>query len=479
MHYLKRGLLILGGFSLVMGATLDAVAADSADVKELMAVIESLKKRVSELESKLETDPGLQTRAKQRPASQPLVAPSSLEARVEKLETMAEPDPSDFRVYWKSGLNMKSNDGKHKLKIGGRIHNDWAWFDESSDLRRDFGHQEDGTEIRRARLYMSGTLYGNVNFKVDYDFAGGDSDLKDVFIELAKIPAVGKLRLGHFKEPFGLEQLTSGNYITFIERSLPDAFVPGRNTGVMLHNAAFDDRLFWAVGAYHNADDFGNGQEDGAYSVTGRVAGTPWIADEGRNLVHLGLALSKRDPAGDSSRFRARPEAHLSRFRYVDTGVFDVDEDFRWGLEAALVYGPFSVQGEYITASLDTPSGTGVRDPDFNGWYAMASWFATGERRPYKGGTFARVKPKNNFNPWADGGWGAVELALRYSSLDLDDGGILGGDEDNFTAAVNWYLNPNTRMMLNYVHADVDYTNGGESSNGDLDILQARFQIDF
>jgi phosphate-selective porin OprO/OprP len=139
-----------------------------------------------------------------------------------------------------------------------------------------------------------------------------------------------------------------------------------------------------------------------------------------------------------------------------------------FGAEAALVYGPFSLQGEYMYSGVDTPGG---EDPSFQGAYVYASYFLTGEHRAYKtsAAAFDRVKPKKNFGA---GGPGAWEVGLRYSYLGLNDGEIEGGELSDFTVGLNWYLNPNTRFMLNYVHADLDGV-------GNADGFQMRGQIDF
>ena len=142
---------------------------------------------------------------------------------------------------WKNGLRFETGDGKFKFKLGGRIMNDWGWFDEDNDILRNIGDQVDGTEFRRARLYIAGEIYNNIGFKAQYDFASsGRPDFKDVYLELKKIPVLGNFKVGHFKEPYSLENLTSSKYITFMERSLNNAFSPSRNTGFMLHNHAFE-----------------------------------------------------------------------------------------------------------------------------------------------------------------------------------------------------------------------------------------------
>ncbi len=135
------------------------------------------------------------------------------------------------------------------------------------------------------------------------------------------------------------------------------------------------------------------------------------------------------------------------------------------------MYGPFSLQGEYVQAIVDSINRNNVC---FQGFYIMSSYFLTGEHRPYnkKTGAFGRVKPKKNYSSKPDGGKGAWELAARYSYLDLDDKSVNGGRLQDFTFGVNWYLNPNTRVMWNYVFADL-------ADGGDADIFQMRIQIDF
>ncbi|NIA15336.1 MAG: porin [Nitrospiraceae bacterium] len=429
--------------------------------RELMQVIENLQRRVEDIERKLddaEDAPGLNDRVQE------------LENKVGAIPADAD---EDFRVYWGKGLRLDSRDGRFKLKIGGRIQNDFAFFDENSTLRKVFGDNENDTEFRRARLYISGTIYDRYAFKAQYDFAGGDADFKDVFVAANKIPYAGQLKIGHFKEPFSLEELTSSKYITFMERALPNVFAPSRNMGLQLSNHHFNDRFTWSVGLFRETDRFGGGVDDGGFNWTGRVTGLPWYADDGRKLLHVGLSYSRRNPGG-LIRFRQRPETHLAQTRYVDTGEFLAEDVQLYNAEFALVFGPFSLQGEYMRADAGTVL---AGDTDFDGWYVQASWFITGEHRRYKNslGVFDRIKPSNNFGWGEEQGPGAWELAVRLSNLDLDDGFFRGGNESNVTAALNCYLNPNMRVMLNAVHAEIDHI----YYDGNADSVMARFQIDF
>jgi phosphate-selective porin OprO/OprP len=391
---------------------------------------------------------------------------SALEKEIQDLKALKLADPGTFRAYWKDGLAFDSVDGKFKLTVGGRIQNDWAWHSLDDDLEAEVGPADDGTEFRRARIALAGTAYGNFEYKAEYDFAGGESAFKDVYLGMTGLPGVGGIRVGHFKEPMGLEELTSSNYITFMERSVTSQFLPVRNTGAMAHNLM--GSLLWQVGVFRDVDDFGDGQSDGDYNATARLAGAPVNADKGRTLVHLGGSYSYRRPNDEMLRFRERPEAHLAP-RFVDTGTFEADEENRLGAELAAVLGPLSLQGELLYSR---PNVTGD-NPGFHAWYVMASFFLTGEHRPYRAniGAFDRVRPNHNF--WdGDGGLGAWELAARLSRIDLTDEEIDGGEMTDLTLGVNWYLNPCYRVMLNYVYSDV-------ASLDDAHIAQMRFQVAF
>jgi phosphate-selective porin OprO/OprP len=98
--------------------------------------------------------------------------------------------------------------------------------------------------------------------------------------------------------------------------------------------------------------------------------------------------------------------------------------------------------------------GVARRNARFDGWYAQASYVLTGERRRYSrsSGTFQGVRPRRK--------WGAVEVAVRYSTLDLDDGSVSGGEASDWTVGLNWYVRENLRLMFDYVHVDASNSAG-------------------
>lgn len=369
-------------------------------------------------------------------------------------------------------LVFTSADGSTSLRIGGRVHNDWAWISSDNDAEATIGVFEDGNEFRRARIYISGHIHKWLIFKTQYDFEDGEADFKDVYAGIRGVPCIGTFRAGQFKEPFGLEQLTSSNEITFMERSNADSFTPARNTGFMIDNCFCDERATFAVGVFRDTDGFGDSKGDGEYNYTGRFTFLPIYQDKGEVLIHTGVAASIRSPNDDMVRYVDNREVHLAP-NAADTGnIMNVEDVMLLGLELAAVWGCVSVQGEYTRSCVDGPGGN---NPDFDAWYVMASCIVTGEHRPYrtKTGVFGNPKPGSNFDA-EKGTWGAIELVGRYSTLDLTDGMVTGGDVDSISGGVNWYLNPNARIMFNYVHSEYD-----EGISGDSDAFQMRFQFNF
>jgi len=387
-----------------------------------------------------------------------------VERYIEKSASV-DADPSTFRVFWKDGLKFETGDGNFSMHIGGRLMWDSFWMS-SDDFSSSDVDTTDGTFFRRVRLEVAGTAYKNTIFKVQVDFAKGNVVLKDVYMGLKKLGRAGTLKAGHFKEPFGLEELTSSKYMTFIERA--QGFAPSRNSGIGVSNAAFDKRLFWALGIFRTTNDQGADRKDGGYAFTVRLAGIVVHDKERGLLVHVGVGFSFRDV--DSVRYRFRPGPGTGD-RSVDTGSIASDDVTLAGFELAAVWRSLSVQFELMLADVNTPGGS---DPQFLAWYVQVSYFITGESRRYKKGSFGRVKPKKNFHD-GGGGLGAWEVAVRFDTADLNDSGVTGGQQDLITGGVNWHWNPNARVMLNVVHADVS----GTSPSGTITSVIVRFQFDF
>ena len=385
--------------------------------------------------------------------------------------TAQEKKENQFSTKWDNGFKVENADKSIKLKFGGRIMYDVGFFSLNNEAETNGFTlaSKNGNEFRRARFFTSGSIYNNVDFKLQIDFTGGKVTLKDAFITLKKLP-VGNLRVGNFKEPFRLEALTSSKYITFMERALPVSIIPERNSGFMLFNETTNKRMSWQVGLFRGANKATSDspEANGDYAITSRLAGV--VVKNDNTLLHFGVSHSFRKPQEDKTfGYSVRPEVHISD-KYIKTSVNEVENVNIFNFETALVSNSFSLQGEYSTASVKSS----VNDETFNSYYVQASCFLTGEKRAYKNTIvgFGRVKPIKNFG---DGdGMGALELALRYSSIDG-----MGNDKmSNISAGLNWHLNPATRVMANYVISTVE-NNTQFNGNGQFNAFQMRFQIDF
>lgn len=369
------------------------------------------------------------------------------------LSSGLSPALADIKVSTKGGLKVETDDGDFLFRIGGRMHLDAAFHDD--DVR----DLKDGTDFRRARLFVSGTIYEDWAFKAQYDFAENNVATKDLYI---KYKPWG-ITVGQFKQPLSLEELTSSNYITFIERASINNLATSRRIGIGYNMGA--DNYSFAASVY-GRDVGQEAVDDEGFGVGGRATFAPWASKT--SALHLGAAASYEEPqlGNDTARFRARPEANVDGTRLIDTeSISGADDITKFGLEAALVQGPFSLQAEYLRSSVSV---NGNSDADFDGYYVFGSWFITGESRPYSAskGTFGRVKPSSKSGAW--------EVAIRYSNLDLSDGVIDGGEMDNLTLGVNYYINSNARVMFNYINVEAE-----NSVDDEPGIFLARAQLDF
>jgi phosphate-selective porin OprO and OprP len=412
----------------------------------------------------------------------------SLEERLEKLEKREKDRYKDgekeIHIYFKNGFKMRSLDNNFKFQAGGRIMHDWGFFTEDSKFASTIGSQENGARFRRVRFFMAGMLYNTIKFKWDMDIDGGANGVtfKDMYIGTHKIPILGNFQVGHFKRPASLDSVTSSKYLTFMERSLTNTFFKTRNTGFSFFNQHFNKRFTWFTfvnkETAERPPDF---EIDGDWNVTSRITGLPYISEDGKEWVHLGASWSYEKATDNKVTFNAARDTEIISTLFT-TGVISAERFNIVGLEGAVNWNQFSVQGEYVITDVDKGA-----DPNgqLDSFYVQGSWYLTDENRRYspRSGSIARFKPKQNFSwnkKWSKGlGTGAFQVAVRYSELNLNDSdaGIEGGEQESLTVGLNWELNPMSRIMYNYVHAD--FSSGVGADNGTLNSNLIRFQVDF
>ena len=422
-----------------------------------------------------------------------------------------------WKKNWQNTPNRAAPPGyqqptKPLIAPSGRIQFDTSTFSQNAASNAQFGNVQNAVGFRRARIALLGE-YEVFDYIVEMDFANRginsvvnakdqSTAFKDVYIQMRELPVLGNVRVGHFKECFGLEQMTSDNYTTFMERSVDDegAFVPGRNDGIMAYNWTENQRATWAVGGFTNQTGYDQPPtfvyDHWGMDLAARLTYLPWY-DEcsgGRGLLHTGVDYAYRSAPDHIGTFATRSEdafgpsvVNMAATSTANNTLTDVKD---WQVvdgEAALVYGPFSMQSEVFGATVERFSGNN----DFFGAYAYVSYFLTGENRPYnrKLGVFDRVRPYENFFRvrTCDGdvqtGWGAWEVAYRFSYIDMLDGltNTGAGLATDHTFGVNWYMNPFTRVMFNYVHSTDTYNKSSTQriTGGEIDQFLVRFAMDF
>ncbi len=386
--------------------------------------------------------------------------------RAEVSKTADKVVQEKVEIATKDLAKQEAKKSENRIKVGGRIQVDAATY------REDKSRHNDGTEIRRARLYAQGDLGDAWGYKLQYDFTSSGIDgIQDAYLDYNGFENV-KIRTGHFKEPFSLQNMTSSKYVLFTERGLPHIFTEGRNLGVQVSSNG--ENWTAAAGLFGEGRDGAGADNDEGFGGSGRVTYSPLF--EKTHALHLGVSASYRATGStDTLRLRERPESHLTDTRTVDTGTLDADSYARFVGEAAYIRGPFHLQSEYYHATVDREISTN-EDLNFSGFYVEGGWFLTGESMNYKAskGSYSHVTPKESVGK---GGIGAWQVALRYSSLDLTDEDITGGEEDNFTVGLNWYATPNIRFTANYVNVlDVD---GGTRDGDEPESFQIRTQLEF
>lgn len=414
----------------------------------------------------------------------------------------------DFKGKWDYGPWWETADKAFRIHLSGRTQFDTVFSDAPNNVQfadpGGIGSFLDAVNFRRARLQTDGWFYEVIDFYCEYDFlntfdtgktvnTGDDFGGKitnvpvptELWIGINYLPFIRTLRAGNMKPPIGFEHLTSSRYLNFMERSYQfDAFLENGDNGFcqgfQVLNWTENERLVGQIGLFKNTRSImGWNVGDGEWMGVGRVTWLPWYQDEGRYMVHLGFGAEFADLDDGNTRFRARTEIRngpAALHNIVAIARVDGDNQVILNPEFYMNLGPFSIQAEYnpvwvngVNRIIQTPTQKDVkiskRQYFAQGAYVEALYFLTGENRQYvktplhtSANTTARVLPYRNFfwvpgqgmtNPFSCGAW---QVGARYSYLDLTNNGINGGQLNDVTLGLNWYLNPNYKIQWNYSH---------------------------
>jgi phosphate-selective porin OprO and OprP len=400
---------------------------------------------------------------------------------------------------------VHSGSSKSTMKVGGRVHVDAWGFDPTGGdvplLNSKGGESIDPQNrigFRRLRFGVKGTIRDNMNYKIELELAGGNkSEFRDAYLGWTDLPVLQTLLLGNQKRPYGLDHLNSSRYNVFLERPfvIEANNQDARRLGLASYGYSDNLRWNWRYGVWNQQNVQGLGNYVGDHlqlEVAGRLASTVWYDDisGGRGYMHMAISGAHADTAQNETNeaeFRTRPEARSSN-RWINTEQIEGSDYYDLlGLETVINVGALQFVGEYQSVWVNRDFGG--EDVNFNGGYCYVSYFLTGEHMPWdrKSGTLARIVPFQNFwmvnrcDGCRESGWGAWQIAARYSKADYSDENIFGGVGESFTFGLNWYWNANARMQFNYINGKINdrTVDGTPDVFGDYDIYGVRWMVDF
>ncbi len=512
--------------ALAVGASQRTHADDSTLSPEVRALIQRLESTERELEllkndlrTTKETQKELadsQSRLTDNQAKMIEISASNFEALEAAKAEAPKPNDLSMSASWKDGFEVATKDKAFRVHVGGRTQLDTSWYavDDGVDATTNPKYQ-DGVDFRRARLRIDGTMYEQIEWAVEYDFinssrvrnsAGtGTADLDvtgftDVWWTFKEVPCVGNIRIGNQKEAIGFEHVVSSRFLPFMERSYnQDTFYGGAfngfTPGISIFDHYDDEMGTWNIGLYKPTNNvFAANASNGDYAVTGRLTRLLWWENDGRELLHLGISGRQFTTVNDQIRYRTRDaiRAGISSQWPLpgDTGTLFGDQGQWINTEFVVVQDRWTFQSEYLASFLQDAGKTATtrnQDLFYHGGYVQVMYFLTDDHDSYdrkERASFGRVKPKKNFRFLRTDpcdcydGWGAWQVGVRYNYLDLNDKGINGGELNNYTAGLNWFLNPNMKIQANYMLTEKN-SNPTSAGEGMIHGWGFRFAHDF
>ena len=384
---------------------------------------------------------------------------------------------------------------------------------------------KDGTDFRRARIGIDGTVFGDWDYRLLLDFGGSGVEntgqLYETWIQYSVLKPL-RLRAGAFPPTIGLDDSASTNGMPFMERSAIEDMARGFAAGdTRLAAQAYGWGDHWlasfavtgrTVGVLNTGTATAVPQTFGdQLGFVARVAASPLHGDDW--LIHVGAHGSYVDRPPNSTgpaangitpvsgrvlAFSNTQQLRIDGTKLINTGNIDARSGYTAGVELAAQKGPFLLQSEYEEFGVDRSDI--ASQPTFNGWYVEGVWTITGEPRVYNRQTaaFDAPIPAHPFN-WDSGSWGAFEIGARYGDADLNyhagnpgtapsATAIRGGEEQNVSLDLNWYPNAVTKFMLDWEHvrilrlspnAAIYQTPKGAQIGQTYDALAVRSQFSF
>lgn len=405
----------------------------------------------------------------------------------EKVEAAAKAKDVPIIKAGKEGFSIGSKDGNFQLRLRGQVQADSRWYLDDSDK-----NATDTFLIRRARPILEGTLFRDFDFRLMPDFGNDSTALYDAYLEWKYLPWL-KVRAGKFKPPVGLEQLQDDPYTLFAERAFPTGLVPNRDIGVQLRGDLWEGVVQYQAGVFNGVTDGVNGGLDNNDSkdFEGRVFLEPFKQTHVEPLQGLGFGMA--GTIGHQNGSLSAPNVPSFKtpgqntfFRYI-TGSTLANTAAAHGQRTRLspqgyyYWGPFGLLGEYVVSDQEVEKGSATDHLRNTAWQVAGSVVLTGERASYRG-----VTPDKPFD-LKNGGWGALELAGRYSVLRIDPEAFptfanfssSAQEARAWAAGLNWYLNRNVKLVLDYEETTFDGGATGGTDRQTERVVFTRAQVAF
>ncbi len=404
--------------------------------------------------------------------------------------TAEDADPSSrppgFRDWLRRPESSFEADQYPTLEWSGFLQLDTGIIDQDELNVESVGIVEPESGLRRVRLRVDGNVRENSSYVIDLDFAAsGHPSFRNVLLAFHEIPVLQNIQMGYFKQSIGLQAMESSRDFRFLERTLPFAFDPFRQTGIGAFGNAADRRISWAISTYgYPTDSFGVTTGDAlGTSLSTRVTGLPFYADEGAQLLHMGFGYAFGNPGDNIVQYAIQPgffvvdpgnpDAETAVPTFVNTGKIPARAFHTFNTELATNMGSFSIRSEATFAIVDQIGGPTT---SFSGAYASAGYVLTGEKYRYnrRHGIFRRIVPDESFSLGSGGG--AWEITAGWSYINLNDQNIQGGRMTTLIVGLNWYVSPHSRFILNVIPVHLDDPKVGRS---DAVVSGVRAQVEF
>lgn len=466
----KTAWLLLGAAAISLSTPAHAQEMSPEDAARLIERLDALEAEVTDLRAKLEAAEA--SSASQAAATQAEIAAANAAAAEAQANAAAAAKVAEVAPEITMKPTPEVEAGGFTFKPRGRLQYDVADVQAPDAIMAADNGLGTGTTLRRARLGVSGDMPGGFGYKFEVDFADNDVAITDAIITYGDGPL--GLTVGQHNAFWGLEEITSSNHISFIERAaFTDAFGFARRVGVSA-DYSVGDMTIWGGLFSSSIDDLTSDEADN-WGFDSRIVFAPKMGD---TQLHFGGSVHwvDLDDNDMSVRYRQRPNIATTDTRFVNTGSFDAAETLSYGLEAAAVAGPLHFAGE---THWQTASRPGADDPTFFGGYAEIGYFLTGgDSRGYKSGKFDRVRP---VSPVGEGGMGALQANLRFDHLDLSSDGIVGGTQNAYGLSLIWTPMDYIRLMAQYQRLDISDAAilSGLDADYSVDVVGARAQVEF